>query len=141
MNTSYELPEGYDPTEDEPYMNSKHLEYFRRQLLKWREELCTETHQTTTVWQEEEKWRQADTIDRASWESETALELRTTERSHKLIKKIDDALKRIEDGSYGYCEETGEEIGVRRLMARPIATLSIEAKERQERKEKQEYGY
>jgi len=138
MNTHVELPDNYVPTAQEPYMNERQLEFFRRRLLAWREELLAEQNQATETLQGEE-WRQADVIDRASLESDTSMELRTTERHHKLLKKIDDALKRIDNESYGYCEETGEEIGLKRLMARPIATLSIEAKERQERLEKQ-YG-
>jgi DnaK suppressor protein len=137
-DTHIELPENYMPTPQEPYMSPLQLEYFRRKLLAWRDELLAEQDQTTESLQGEE-WRQADIIDRASLESDTSIELRTTERHHKLLKKIDEALRRIESGTYGYCEETGEEIGLKRLMARPIATLSIEAKERQERLEKQ-YG-
>lgn len=137
-DTHIELPENYVPTPQEPYMSPLQLEYFRRKLLAWRDELLAEQDQTTESLQGEE-WRQADIIDRASLESDTSIELRTTERHHKLLKKIDEALRRIESGTYGYCEETGEEIGLKRLMARPIATLSIEAKERQERLEKQ-YG-
>jgi len=130
-----ELPMNYEPSAEEEYMSPMQLEYFRRRLLEWKQELLSEEHNTTEHLQEGE-WRQADSIDQASLESDTTLELRTTERYHRLINKIEAALQRIEEGNYGYCEETGEEIGLKRLMARPIATLSIEAKERQERREK-----
>lgn len=136
MSEPIALPEGYQPNEQEPYMNDQQLEFFRRRLLAWKAELEEEESHTSELLQEND-WRQADDVDRASLESDTTLELRTTERYHKLVKKIEAALERIKDGSFGYCDETGEEIGLKRLMARPIATLSIEAKERQERLEKQ----
>lgn len=136
MSEPIELPEGYQPNEQEPYMSDQQLEFFRCRLLTWKAELEQEESHTSELLQEND-WRQADDVDRASLESDTTLELRTTERYHKLIKKIEAALERIKDGSFGYCDETGEEIGLKRLMARPIATLSIEAKERQERLEKQ----
>lgn len=136
MSKPIELPAGYQPNETEPYMNEQQLEFFRRRLLAWKAELEEEESHTSENLQEND-WRQADDVDRASLESDTTLELRTTERYHKLIKKISEALERINDGSFGYCDETGEEIGLKRLLARPIATLSIEAKERQERLEKQ----
>ncbi len=136
MSRHTQLPEGYVPNEQEQYMNPLQLEYFRQRLLAWKEELRQEEIMTSEALQESE-WRQADDVDRASLESDTTLELRTSERYHNLIRKIEEALKRIEDGSFGYCDETGEEIGLKRLIARPIATLSIEAKERQERLERQ----
>ncbi|OUD14404.1 RNA polymerase-binding protein DksA [Thioflexithrix psekupsensis] len=136
MSEPITLPEGYQPSEEETYMNDYQLEFFRRRLLAWKNELQQEENHASELLQEND-WRQADDVDRASLESDTTLELRTTERYHKLIKKIDEALERIQDGSFGYCDETGEEIGLKRLLARPIATLSIEAKERQERLEKQ----
>jgi DnaK suppressor protein len=132
-----ELPEGYRPGENEDYMNPRHLEYFRRKLLAWRDELLAESQETINHLQSE-NWQEPDIVDRASIEADASLELRTRNRYRKLIAKIDAALRRIDDGTYGYCEETGEEIGVRRLDARPIATLSIEAQERHERKERQQ---
>ncbi len=129
------LPKGYRPSEDEPFMNRRQQEYFRRKLLTWREELLRESNQTLQHLQEETNLA-PDIADRASTESERSLELRTRDRERKLIGKIDAALARIEDGSYGYCEETGEPIGLQRLEARPIATLSIEAQERHERRER-----
>ena len=129
------LPKGYRPSEDEPFMNRRQQEYFRRKLLAWREELLRESN-TTLQHLQEETIPAPDLADRASTESERALELRTRDRERKLIGKIDAALARIEDGSYGYCEETGEPIGLPRLEARPIATLSVEAQERHERRER-----
>ena len=129
------LPEDYKPSDKEEFMNPLQLEYFRQKLLQWREELLREsgltlqTMQTTSV-------QESDIADRASQESERTLELRTRDRERKLISKIDSALRRIETEEYGYCEDTGEPIGVGRLIARPIATLSIEAQERHERMEK-----
>lgn len=116
-------------------MNSMQTEYFRRKLLKWRAELLAESSQTLQHLQQETS-QEPDIADRASVETDRALELRTRDRERKLIAKIDAALKRIEDGSYGYCEETGEPISLPRLEARPIATLSIDAQERHERREK-----
>ncbi len=130
------LPKGYVPTESESYMNAKQLEYFRQKLLAWRDELLKESQETIEHLKEEE-WREADLADRASKETDAGVELRTRNRYLKLIAKIDSALKRIEDGEYGYCEETGEPIGIKRLEARPIATLTIEAQERHEKLEKQ----
>ncbi len=132
---SIELPEGYRPSEDEEYMNPMQLEYFRRKLLAWKQELMEEADSTLTALREE-NWQEPDINDRATLESDAALELRTRDRYRKLIKKIDKALDRIADGSYGYCEETGEPIGIKRLEARPIATLTIEAQEKHERLEK-----
>ncbi|MEJ5233625.1 MAG: RNA polymerase-binding protein DksA [Geminicoccaceae bacterium] len=129
------LPEGYRPSEDEPYMNPRQIEYFRRKLLRWREEILSGSGSTLRQLQEEEN-RLADQTDWASAEMQRTLELRTRDRERKLLAKIDAALKRIEDGSYGYCEETHEPIGIKRLEARPIATLSIEAQERHERRER-----
>jgi len=130
------LPENYQPTEKEEYMNPKQVEYFRQKLLAWREELIEESRETIDHLKEE-NWHEPDIADRASLETEAGVELRTRNRYLKLISKIDKALKRINDGEYGYCEETGEPIGIRRLEARPIATLSIEAQERHEKMEKQ----
>jgi DnaK suppressor protein len=129
------LPEGYRPSEDEPYMNPRQIEYFRRKLLRWREEILSGSGSTLRQLQEEEN-RLADQTDWASAEMQRTLELRTRDRERKLLAKIEAALKRIEDGSYGYCEETHEPIGIKRLEARPIATLSIEAQERHERRER-----
>jgi DnaK suppressor protein len=126
-----ELPEGYKPSADEPYMNPLQLEYFRRKLLKWREELVEESRQTLDHLRSEVR-DVGDEAERATRESENALELRTRDRYRKLIAKIDSALRRIDDGSYGYCDETGEPIGLERLEARPIATLSLDAQERRE---------
>jgi DnaK suppressor protein len=125
----------YRPSNDEPFMNPVQVEYFQRKLLQWRSELLDESTQTLQHLQEETS-QEPDFADRASIETDRALELRTRDRERKLITKIDAALKRIEDGSYGYCEETGDPISLRRLEARPIATLSIDAQERHERREK-----
>lgn len=129
------VPPDYRPTEKEPFMNSKQQEYFRRKLVNWRAELLKESEETLESLQEGGT-QEPDLADRASAEMERALELRTRDRARKLIAKIDAALKRIEDGSYGYCEETGEPITLKRLEARPIATLSVEAQERHERMER-----
>lgn len=130
------LSKTYQPSENEKYMNPKQLEYFRQKLLAWREELLKESQETINNLKEE-NWREPDLSDRASLETEAGVELRTRNRYLKLIGKIDAALKRIDDGNYGYCEETGEPIGIKRLEARPIATMTIEAQERHERLEKQ----
>ncbi len=129
------LPANYKPTNDEPFMNAKQREYFRLKLRNWREELLQESSATLQYLQEESV-NAPDIADRASMEAERSVELRTRDRARKLISKIDDALGRIEDGSYGYCVETEEPIGIRRLEARPIATLSLEAQERHERLER-----
>ena len=129
------VPPDYRPTEKEPFMNSKQQEYFRRKLINWRGELLKESEETLESLQEG-GLQEPDLADRASAEMERALELRTRDRARKLIAKIDAALARIEDGSYGYCEETGEPISLKRLEARPIATLSVEAQERHERMER-----
>ncbi len=129
------LPPDYAPSEDEPFMNPVMLEYFRQKLLKWRGELLDESSETLQHLQEGGVL-EPDIADRASIETERSLELRTRDRARKLIAKIDEALERVEGGSYGYCQETGEPITIQRLEARPIATLSIEAQERHERMEK-----
>ena len=129
------LPPDYRPSEEEPFMSELQLEYFRQKLLRWRAELLQESNETLQHLQEE-SLSEPDIADRASLETDRALELRTRDRERKLISKIDDALKRIEDGTYGYCEDTAEPISLRRLEARPIATLSIEAQERHERMER-----
>src|SRR5499426_2123886 len=125
----------YRPTDKEPFMNERQREYFRAKLLAWREDILKEAKETLQHLQEENQ-NHPDIADRASSETDRALELRTRDRQRKLISKIDEALRRIEDNSYGYCEETGEPIGVARLEARPIATLSLEAQERHERRER-----
>lgn len=130
-----QLPRNYRPSEAEPFMNARQKEFFRRKLLTWKEEILREATQTLVHLQEDTA-QEPDIADRASSETDRALELRARDRQRKLIAKIDAAIKRIDDGSYGYCEETGEPIGLRRLEARPIATLSIEAQERHERREK-----
>jgi DnaK suppressor protein len=131
-----ELPKNYKPSSKEEYMNDKQLEYFRRKLNTWREELIEESRETIDHLKEE-NWHEADIADRASLETEAGVELRTRNRYLKLISKIDAALQRIKEGEYGFCEDTGEEIGLDRLEARPVATLSIEAQERHEKMEKQ----
>ena len=128
-------PSEYHPTEDEPFMNDRQLEYFKQKLLDWKEDILRESRETVTHLQAETE-NHPDLADRASSETDRALELRTRDRQRKLIAKIDDALRRIEEGVYGYCEETGEPIGLARLEARPIATLSLEAQERHERRER-----
>ncbi|MSO73325.1 MAG: RNA polymerase-binding protein DksA [Rhodospirillaceae bacterium] len=125
----------YRPSEKEPFMNPKQLAYFRRKLNTWRGELLKESEETLESLQEGGH-QEPDLADRASAEMERALELRTRDRARKLIAKIDAALQRLEDRSYGYCEETGEPISLKRLEARPIATLSVEAQERHERMER-----
>ena len=127
--------EDYRPREDEPFMNDRQREYFRRKLIEWKNDILKESKYTLEQLQEE-SLHLPDIADRASSETDKAIELRTRDRQRKLIAKIDSALRRIETGEYGYCEETGEPIGIRRLEARPIATLSLEAQERHERAEK-----
>lgn len=129
------LPPDYKPSSSEEYMNPMQKEYFRQKLLDWKEQLLEESEATLKSLKEE-GMRAPDDIDRASAEAEKAFEFRTRDRYRKLISKIDKALDKIEDGSYGFCDETGEPIGIERLDARPIATLSIEAQERHERLEK-----
>jgi DnaK suppressor protein len=131
-----ELPPEYRPSPDEEYMNPQQLEYFRLKLLAWRDELMAESQETIEHLRDASNQDVGDEADRANRESEHGLELRTRDRYRKLLRKIEQALGRIEDGSYGYCEDTGEEIGVGRLDARPIATLTVDAQERREMKEK-----
>lgn len=125
----------YRPTEDEPYMNKNQQEYFRSKLFSWREEILRGSNETLRQLKEEDN-RVADMSDWASFETERNFQLRARDRERKLLSKINEALRRIEEGTYGFCEETQEPIGLRRLEARPIATLSIEAQERHERREK-----
>ena len=127
--------DGYRPSENEEFMSERQLGYFRNKLMRWKEEILRESRETVSHLQKETE-NHPDIADRASSETDRSLELRTRDRQRKLIAKIDDALRRIEDGSYGYCEETGEPIGLARLDARPIATLSLEAQERHERRER-----
>lgn len=129
------LKKGYKPRKNETYMSPQQLEYFRQKLLKWREDLIEESRETIAHLQHEVR-DVGDEAERATRETENSLELRTRDRYRKLIRKIDKALNRIEEGEYGYCEETGEPISLKRLDARPIATLSLEAQERHERREK-----
>ena len=135
MKADVILPDNYKPSEDEPFMNAKQLEYFQRKLLSWKADLLVETRETleglqgTTL-------NIPDSADRASEETDRSLELRTRDRQRKLVTKIDSALQRIAEGEFGYCEVTGEPISLKRLDARPIATMSLEAQERHERKEK-----
>ena len=126
---------GYRPSEREPFMNERQREYFRNKLLDWKDEILAESRETLETLQAESH-NHPDYADRASSETDRAIELRARDRQRKLIAKIDAALQRIDDGTYGYCEETGEPIGIQRLLARPTATLSIEAQERRELKQK-----
>jgi DnaK suppressor protein len=125
----------YRPTDAEPFMNERQREYFRNKLLSWREEILREARETLQHLQDESQ-NHPDFADRASSETDRAIELRARDRQRKLISKIDEAISRLDEGSYGYCEETGEPIAIKRLEARPIATLSIEAQERHERRER-----
>ena len=129
------LPVGYKPSEDEEYMNSMQLEYFKQKLQTWREELLEESRDTLDHLKEE-NWNEPDLTDRASVETETSIELRTRDRYRKLIDKIEHTIVKINKNDYGYCEETGEKIGLRRLEARPVATMCIEAQMRHENYEK-----
>jgi len=129
------LPDDYRPATDEPFMNDKQLEYFRRKLADWKHELMVGSRDMIETLQDGTR-NIPDVADRASEETDRALELRTRDRARKLVSKIDAALRRIEGGEYGYCEVTGEPISLKRLDARPIATLSLEAQERHERREK-----
>ncbi len=129
------LPPDYHPSDGEEFMNPRQTEYFRQRLLRWRADLLREADGTLASLSEG-GIHEADITDRASVETDRALELRTRDRARKLVSKIDQALIRVENGTYGYCEETGEPIGLKRLQARPIATLSIEAQERHERRER-----
>ncbi len=129
------LPPDYRPSETEPFMNEMHRAYFRKRLIEWKDEILRQTRETLAILHEDST-QHADLADRATSETDRATELRTRDRQRKLISKIEAALGRIEDGSYGYCEDTGEPIGLKRLDARPIATLSVEAQERHERRER-----
>jgi DnaK suppressor protein len=135
MVSSVILPPDYVPNKNEEYMNEMQLEFFRQKLVEWKKDLLIQSSDTLDDLRQG-GLNQPDDIDRASLETDKSLDLRTKDRARKLILKIDQALERIEDGSYGYCEDTGEEIGIDRLIARPIATLCIEAQERHERMEK-----
>ncbi len=130
------LSGNYKPSENEKYMNAKQLAYFRQKLLDWRKKLIDESRETIDHLKEE-NWHEPDISDRASLETDAGVELRTRNRYLKLIEKINAAIDRIDNGTYGYCDETGEEIGIKRLEARPIATMTIEAQERHEKMEKQ----
>ena len=134
-SSSIVLPPDYRPSEDEPFMNERQRMYFRNKLLAWKDEIIRQTRETL-VGLHEESTQHADLADRATSETDRALELRARDRQRKLVGKIDAALARIDDGSYGFCEETGEPIGLKRFDARPIATLSVEAQERHERRER-----
>ena len=134
-SAAVDLPADYRPSDSEPFMNERQRVYFRRKLLNWKEEIVQQTRETLEGLHLDST-QHADLADRATSETDRALELRARDRHRKLIAKIDAALARIEDGTYGYCEERGEPIGLRRLDARPIATLSLEAQERHERREK-----
>ena len=129
------LADDYRPSDDEEFMNERQQEYFRRKLLKWKDDILRESRETVSHLQKETE-NHPDLADRASSETDRSLELRTRDRQRKLISKIDEALRRIEEGNYGFCEETGEPISLARLEARPIATLSLEAQERHERRER-----
>ncbi len=129
------LPEGYAPSDDEEFMNENQLAYFRKKLIEWKRDLLTETARTVEGMQNSSMQR-PDLNDRASEETDRALELRTRDRQRKLISKIDAAIRRIDEGEYGYCEVTGDPISLKRLEARPIATMSLAAQEQHERKEK-----
>ncbi len=135
MKAEVFLPDDYRPAEDEPFMNERQLEYFRRKLLTWKTEILEDSRDTISGMKDQTR-NIPDIADRASEETDRALELRTRDRQRKLVAKIDSALRRIDEGEYGYCEITGEPISLRRLDARPIATMSLEAQERHERREK-----
>ncbi len=132
---SISIDQDYRPREDEPFMNDRQREYFRLKLLNWKEDILREARETLQHLQDENQ-NHPDLADRASSETDRSIELRARDRQRKLIAKIDSALQRIEDGSYGFCEDTGEPISLKRLEARPIATLSVEAQERHERRER-----
>ena len=133
--TADELPQGYHPIDTEPFMGEQQKTYFRRKLLAWRDQILREGRETLQTLHNDTN-QHADITDRATSETDKAIELRARDRQRKLISKIDSALGRLEDGSYGYCEETGEPIGLKRLEARPVATLSLEAQERHEQRER-----
>lgn len=135
MKAEVFLPDDYRPAEDEPFMNDRQMEYFRRKLLTWKTEIQEDSRDTISGMKDQTR-NIPDIADRASEETDRALELRTRDRQRKLVSKIDSALRRIDEGEYGYCEMTGEPISLKRLDARPIATMSLEAQERHERREK-----
>ncbi|WP_374436887.1 RNA polymerase-binding protein DksA [Tabrizicola sp.] len=135
MKAEVFLPDDYRPAEDEPFMNDRQLEYFRRKLLGWKQELLDQSAETIDSLQDSAR-NVPDIADRASEETDRALELRTRDRQRKLVAKIDAALRRIENGEFGYCEVSGEPISLKRLDARPIATMTLEAQEKHERREK-----
>ena len=135
MKVEVFLPDDYRPADDEPFMNERQVEYFRRKLINWKNELMADSRDTIEGLQDGTR-AIPDVADRASEETDRALELRTRDRQRKLVAKIDSALRRIDEGEYGYCEVTGEPISLKRLDARPIATMSLEAQERHERREK-----
>ncbi len=135
MVSKKKLSNGYTPSDDEPFMNARQREYFQKKLLAWKEDIIRSNRETILNLQHEST-QHADIADRATSETDRALELRARDRQRKLVAKIDEALGRIESGTYGYCEETGEPIGLKRLDARPIATLSVEAQELHERRER-----
>ncbi len=135
MKAETKFDSDYLPSENEPFMNERQVAWFRNELMKWKESILAESRGTIEDMQEGTR-NIPDVADRASEETDRALELRTRDRQRKVVSKIDAALRRLDEGSYGYCEETGEPISLKRLMARPIATLSLEAQERHERREK-----
>ena len=135
MSSAELIDDKYRPSDDEDFMNERQREYFRRKLLAWKEDILNEAKQTLAALQAENE-NHADIADRASSETDRAIELRARDRQRKLIAKIDSALERLAEGTYGYCEETGEPISLKRLDARPIATLSLEAQERHEKRER-----
>jgi DnaK suppressor protein len=135
MKAEVFLPDDYRPAENEPFMNERQLEYFRRKLLVWKQELMSQSAETIDNLQDSAR-NVPDITDRASEETDRALELRTRDRQRKLVAKIDAALRRIENGEYGYCEATGEPISLKRLDARPIAVMTLEAQEKHERRER-----
>lgn len=135
MNMQTNVDDGYFPSDDEPFMNDRQKEYFRNKLVEWKDSILNESRETLKEMQEDTR-NIPDVADRASEESDRALELRTRDRQRKLISKIDAALRRIDEDTYGYCDDTGNPISLKRLDARPIATLSLEAQERHERREK-----
>jgi DnaK suppressor protein len=135
MKSADMIDETYRPSEDEPFMNERQREYFRRKLVAWKDDILRESRETLAALQSENE-NHPDFADRASSETDRAIELRARDRQRKLIAKIEAALARIDEGSYGYCEETGDPISLKRLDARPIATLSVEAQERHERRER-----
>ncbi|GER03002.1 RNA polymerase-binding transcription factor DksA [Iodidimonas nitroreducens] len=132
---SYDLPSDYRPSKDEDFMNERQQEYFRRKLLNWREEILKESRETLASLQQD-SLKEPDIADRASSETDWSIQLRTRDRQRKLVSKIDAALRRLEQGEYGYCEVTGDPISLQRLDARPIATMTLEAQERHEKMEK-----